>query len=188
MGDIIQTNGCHYHTRGWGATMSDHKFPRARVENIVSRQVQDELIIYDKVRDIATCLNSFAADVWDRCDGRSSPAAIAQALSRSRPEPVDERAVWLAVNRLSRAKLLEEPIKIPPAVPGGANRRELLRQLGLGAAAAVPVVLSINAPTAAQAASCLPDGQPCTNPAQCCSQQCGSMVSGGTTFQCLPPS
>ena len=109
--------------------MSDHKFPRARGENIVSRRVQDELIIYDKARDIATCLNSFAADVWDRCDGRSSPAAIAQALSQSRSEPVDERAVWLAVNRLSRAKLLEEPIKIPPAVPGRAASSVLARLL-----------------------------------------------------------
>jgi len=121
---------------------TENKLPRARGENIVSRRVQDELIIYDKARDVATCLNSFAADVWARCDGQSSPVAIAQALSQSRPEPVDERAVWLAVNRLSRAKLLEEPIKIPPAVPGRANRRELLRQLGLGAAAAVPVSAS----------------------------------------------
>ena len=183
MGDIIQTNGCHYHTRGWGATMSDHKFPRARVENIVSRQVQDELIIYDKVRDIATCLNSFAADVWDRCDGRSSPAAIAQALSQSRPEPVDERAVWLAVNRLSRAKLLEEPIKIPPSVPGGANRRELLRQLGLGAAAAVPVVLSIKSPAAAQSASCVPQGGPCNTTADCC-PGLGLVCCAST--QCVP--
>ena len=147
---------------------TENKLPRARGENIVSRKVQDELIIYDKARHVATCLNSFAADVWDRCDGRSSPAAIAQALSRSRPEPVDERAVWLAVNRLSRAKLLEEPIKIPPAVPGRANRRELLRQLGLGAAAAVPVVLSVNAPTAAQAASCGQNGDPCNTDADCC--------------------
>ena len=121
---------------------TENRLPRARGENIVSRRVQDELIIYDKARDVATCLNSFAADVWARCDGQSSPVAIAQALSQSRPEPVAERAVWLAVNRLSRAKLLEEPIKIPPAVPGRANRRELLRQLGLGAAAAVPVSAS----------------------------------------------
>jgi hypothetical protein len=148
--------------------MSDHKFPLARVENIVSRQVQDELIIYDKARDVATCLNSFAADVWGRCDGRSSPAAIAQALSQSRPEPVDERAVWLAVNRLSRARLLEEPIKIPPSVPGGANRRELLRTLSLGAAAAVPVVISVNAATATALISCKALGVPCSVDADCC--------------------
>ena len=159
---------------------TENKLPRARGENIVSRRVQDELIIYDKARGVATCLNSFAADVWDRCDGRSSPAAIAQALSQSRPEPVDERAVWLAVNRLSRAKLLEEPIKIPPAVPGGANRRELLRQLGLGAAAAVPVVLSVNAPTAAQAASCLPVGAVVQNSSQCCSGM-ATFVNGTLT-------
>ena len=147
---------------------TENKLPRARVENIVSRRVQDEVIIYDKARNVGTCLNAFAAEVWGRCDGQSSPAAIAQALSQSRQEPVDERAVWLAVNRLSRAKLLEEPIKIPPSVPGRANRRELLRQLGLGAAAAVPVVLSVNAPTAAQTASCSPQGGPCNTGADCC--------------------
>ena len=167
---------------------TENKLPRARGENLVSRKVQDELIIYDKARDVATCLNSFAADVWDRCDGRSSPAAIAQALSQSRPEPVDERAVWLAVNRLSRAKLLEEPIKIPPAVPGRANRRELLRQLGLGAAAAVPVVLSVNAPTAAQAASCVPQGGFCNTTADCCFPfTCQEIITDAGSMRCEAP-
>ena len=134
---------------------ADDKFPLARVEKLIKRNVQDELIIYDLVRDVGTCLNSFAAEVWDRCDGHSSPATIAQVLSQSRPEPVDERAVWLAVDKLSRAKLLEEPIKIPPSVLGGASRREVLRGLSLGAVSAVPVVLSIKVPAAAQAVSCL---------------------------------
>jgi hypothetical protein len=151
---------------------TENKLPRARVENIISRKVLDEVIIYDKTRDVGTALNAFAAEVWGRCDGQSSPATIAQALSEGRPEPVDERAVWLAVDKLSRAKLLEEPIKMPPSVLGGASRRELLRTLGLGAAAAVPVVLSIKVPAAAQAASCLPAGSPCTNDSQCCSGAC----------------
>ena len=51
---------------------TNSKFPRARVDKIISRKVQDELIIYDLARHVATCLNSFAADVWDRCDGHSS--------------------------------------------------------------------------------------------------------------------
>jgi hypothetical protein len=148
----------------------ENNLPRARVENIVSRKVLDEVIIYDKTRDVGTALNAFAAEVWDRCDGQSSPAAIAQALSQSRSGPVDERAVWLAVDKLSRAKLLEEPVKMPPSVLGEASRREAMRSLGLGAAAAVPVVLSIKVPTAAQAASCLPSGAPCDvlNPGVCC--------------------
>ena len=37
---------------------TNSKFPRARVDKI-SRKVQDELIIYDLARHVATCLNSF---------------------------------------------------------------------------------------------------------------------------------
>ena len=137
--------------------------------------VVKEVVIYDKTRDVGTALNAFAAEVWDRCDGQSSPAAIAQALSEGRPEPVGERAVWLAVDKLSRAKLLAEPIKMPPSVLGGTSRREVMRTLGLGAAAAVPVVLSISAPTVAQAASCSNTsclGQPCCPGFHCVGEHC----------------
>jgi hypothetical protein len=147
---------------------TENRLPRARVEKIISRKVEDELIIYDTARDIGTCLNAFAAAVWDRCDGHSSPAAIAQALSRSRQEPVDERVVWLALDKLSRAKLLEEPVKMPPSVLGGASRRELLRTLSLGAVGAVPVVLSVKVPAAAQSASCSLEGGPCGTISECC--------------------
>src|SRR2546429_1702904 len=133
---------------------TENKLPRARAEKLISKKVQDELIIYDLARDVASCLNSIAADVWDRCDGHSSPAAIAQALSQNGWGPVDERAVWLAIDKLSRAKLLDEPTKMPPSVLAGGTRREALRALSLGAAFAVPVVLSIKAPAAAQAATC----------------------------------
>jgi hypothetical protein len=140
---------------------TENKLPRARAEKLISKKVQDELIIYDLARDVASCLNSFAADVWDRCDGHSSPAAIAQALSQNGWGPVDERAVWLAIDKLSRSKLLDEPTKMPPSVLGGASRREVLRTLSLGAATAVPIVLSIKSPAAAQAATCSRLGEPC---------------------------
>jgi hypothetical protein len=148
---------------------TENKLPRARAEKLISKKVQDELIIYDLARDVASCLNSFAADVWDRCDGHSSPAAIAQALSQNGWGPVDERAVWLAIDKLSRAKLLDEPTKMPPSVLAGGTRREALRALSLGAAFAVPVVLSIKAPAAAQAATCARMNEPCgTGQRLCC--------------------
>jgi hypothetical protein len=151
---------------------TENKLPRARAEKLISKKVQDELIIYDLARDVASCLNSFAADVWDRCDGHSSPAAIAQALSQNGWGPVDERAVWLAIDKLSRAKLLDEPTKMPPSVLAGGTRREALRALSLGAAFAVPVVLSIKAPAAAQAATCARMNEACL---------------GGTGRLCCPP-
>src|SRR5262245_40524846 len=94
---------------------TENTFPRARAENIITKEIiLDELIIYDQDRDVGTALNAFAAAVWKGCDGQSSPATIAQALSQGRAEPVDERAVWLALEKLGRAKLLDAPIKLPP--------------------------------------------------------------------------
>src|SRR5262245_15722193 len=133
---------------------SENKFPRARAENIITKElILDELIIYDLVRDVGTSLNAFAAAVWKGCDGQSSPTAIAQALSQGRAEPVDERAVWLALEKLSRAKLLDAPIKLPPSVLSGASRREVIRTLSLGAASAVPIVLTVKVPKASAAVS-----------------------------------
>jgi glycine/D-amino acid oxidase-like deaminating enzyme len=159
--------------------MSDREdlLPRARTENILARRFDDELLVYDYDRNVATSLNAGAAGVWDRCDGHTSPAAIAEALSKGAPasgKVVDERAVWVAVDKLSRASLLEVPITIPPSVLGASSRRELLRGLGL-AAAAVPVVMSITAPTPAAAATCIKIGDPCTNSEQCC--VAGGMVT-----------
>jgi hypothetical protein len=38
----------------------------------------------------------------------------------------------------------------------------------LGAAIALPIVISITAPTPAQAATCRPSNSPCSTPSQCC--------------------
>jgi len=49
----------------------------------------------------ATCLNEFAARVWRECDGETSVAEIADELGE------DERAVWLALHKLSKSKAPE---------------------------------------------------------------------------------
>ena len=48
--------------------------------------------------------------------------------------------------------------------------------LGLGAIVAVPLVTSIVAPTAAQAATCFPSGHACASGPQCCSNLCNANV------------
>jgi hypothetical protein len=154
------------------------KLPRARTKKLSSRKLRDELIIYDHERDRATCLNSFAADVWGRCDGVTPTAAIAEALSKISSNRVDERAVWLAVDQLSRSKLLEEAIEIPPSVLGGSSRRALLRVLTL-AAAAVPVVLSVESPSPVAAASCRRLGQSCSPTMPCCAPWICAPFGGG---------
>jgi len=88
----------------------------------MSQKIGNELIVYDHDRHVATSLNAFSAEVLEQCDGHTSPGAIAEALSqRAGIGAVDERAVWLAVDKLNRAKLFEEPIKLPPSVLEGSS-------------------------------------------------------------------
>jgi hypothetical protein len=173
-------------------------FPAARRDDIVTREVEGELLIYDRVRDKAHCLNETAAAIWKRCDGKTSTSEITQALARERSGGVDEtfvrvdeNIVWLGLDELRRKNLLTDSQPWPQAFSGRLpsqqpivgksilSRREAIRRIGLGAAIALPVVITITAPTPAQAGTCRAGGVSCTAPALCCSGTC----SGGS---CLP--
>ncbi|MBA3355858.1 MAG: hypothetical protein H0U18_07955 [Pyrinomonadaceae bacterium] len=145
--------------------------PRARKDDLIVKEMPDEVLVYDLVRDKAHCLNRTAALVWNYCDGRTGAAAMTGRLERELNVPVDERVVWLALNQLSKNYLLEEQI-VPPPLMAGINRRQMMRALGVAAVVAVPVVTSIVAPTPAQAQSCRGPGVPCNNDNQCCSLNC----------------
>ena len=145
--------------------------PRARKDDLIVKEMPDEVLVYDLVRDKAHCLNHTAALVWNYCDGRTNAEAMTGRLERELKVPVDEGVVWLALNQLSKNHLLEENI-VPPTLMAGINRRQMIRAMGVAAAVAVPVVTSIVAPTPAQAATCGPSGAPCTTSAECCSGTC----------------
>jgi hypothetical protein len=137
--------------------------PKAKTERLIVREIDDETLVYDMGRHAATCLNEFAAKVWQQCDGETSVAGIAAALSE------DERAVWLALHRLTKSQLLVEEIALPSDMRTGKTRREIAGKLGLGAA--VAAVSSIVMTTAAHA-SCRAAFHPCTLNSQCCSNVC----------------
>ena len=159
--------------------------PCAKRDKLVVRRFGGDLMVYDRDLDHASCLNGFAADVWERCDGQSSIAEIAQQIAAATGNPVDERAVWLAVEQLSRSRLLEQPVKAPTAVFGSKKGRQRVRQALGAAAAALPAVMSIVIPTVAGAQSCLPSVSPCNlaNPGACCSLTC--VNHGGGNITCL---
>jgi hypothetical protein len=154
--------------------------PKARTNDIVVQKLANETLIYCRQRHRASYLNEFAGAVFDRCDGRTSPADIAHSISSVRDHTVDERAVWLALDQLSRSDLLEDRIVMPPSVLAGASRRHVLKALGLSSAAAIPAVATILVPSASYAASCAPSGTPCDfgNPGACCSLTCRGQPSG----------
>ena len=98
----------------------------------------------------------------------------------------DTEIVWLALDQLRRSHLLEEQAAndktfLPPMLAGLANmsRREAVRRIGLGAAIALPLVASMTAPTAVEAAvSCGAKCHPCTSPIDCCNVCSNSSVTG----------
>lgn len=155
---------------------------RARDHRLVVHELEDELLVYDLDRHKAHCLNRTAAIVWRNCDGQTTVAELATRLEKALKVPVDEAVVWLALSRLGRAGLLRERVT-PAAGAPVPSRREVMRKfahLG-GVSVLLPLVTSIVAPTAAQAATCIDQmaceaindplcpGTPiCMDPGQCC--------------------
>jgi len=154
----------------------EQKVPEARTEGLVVQQLAEEVLVYDQDRHKAHCLNHTAALVWEQCDGQSSVKEIAQKLSEEMEAEVEAEVVWLAVEQLSKTHLLKEGVA---RTAGGVSRREVMRRIGIGAAVALPIVTSIVAPKASEAANCRPSGASCGNSAQCCSGLCNG-APGGT--------
>lgn len=164
-------------------------FPKARVGGLLVRRLDDEVVIYDLETHEATCLSGFAAAVFELCDGTRDEAAIAAALPGA-----DAADVAMALDRLRKAQLLAE-------VPAQArrdwsrralSRRQALRGLGRGAgavAAAGALVTSIAVPAAAQALSCMGEGESCTSQEDCCpGLSCAFRIGvEGATGNCRGP-
>jgi hypothetical protein len=158
-----------------------------RRDGIVVRELADEVLVYDLVTHRAHCLNAVAGHVFKRCDGRTSMSAIARSLHEELGAPVDEAWVGLALDQLREAGLLRSPDS--PGTAGGWSRREMVAKAGLGMAILLPAVVSILAPTPAEAAAtCVKDctgqpfGTPCssTAPSNClCSCDGVGGCSGG---------
>jgi hypothetical protein len=160
---------------------SSSLLPLARRDGLVIHEVSEETLVYDLRRQRAYCLNRTAALVWDHCDGRTAVTDVAAALQRELDRPMDEEVVHLALRRLERAHLLEGAWMAPSAGRGGISRREFLQKVGIAGAAAalLPTVVSIIAPTAAQALSCI---------VVSCSGGGGTCPVGSTEGQlCNPP-
>ena len=160
--------------RSFPLSRNSHRLPKARTTRLTTQDVHGEVLVYDLDRHNAHCLNESAARIWRRCDGRSSIEDLAGLLPRNGgTDEARTSAVWLALEDLSRRNLLEERVTRPPAL-ASVSRREMVRRVGLVMAAAVPVITTLVAPTAADADSCLGPGAACTSSAQCCSGLCAT--------------
>jgi Coenzyme PQQ synthesis protein D (PqqD) len=152
--------------------------PKARRSKLITAELEGELLVYDQSSNKAHCLNESAAFVWARCDGQTSVASIAGLLQRERKTPVSDEVVWFALDQLEKSHLLQESLA-RPAELNHLSRRALVKRLGIAAALTLPLVTSLIAPTAAEAATCGAVGAACTTNADCCSDSCVDNGRGG---------
>ena len=149
--------------------------PRARTEGLVIRELENETLVYDLERDEAHCLNQTAALVWRRCDGQTTVAKMTDWIQKQLDTSIDADIVWLAIKQLQRFHLIEIGEERVVATPSVSRRNLLLKYAP--AALALPVIMSISVPAAAQAGgSCKNEGSPCGSDVDCCTGNC----NGGT--------
>jgi Coenzyme PQQ synthesis protein D (PqqD) len=149
----------------------EQRVPEARSEGLVVQELAEEVLVYDQDRHKAHCLNQTAAMVWRQCDGKRTVSEIAGKLSRELKGEVGQEVVWVALEQLSRTHLLRGGVEREKE---GVSRREVMRRIGIGAAVALPIVTSIVAPKASQAANCRPSGASCDTSVQCCTGLCNT--------------
>ncbi|HZQ07327.1 MAG TPA: PqqD family peptide modification chaperone [Anaerolineae bacterium] len=145
--------------------MSYTSFPQARRNGLTIQPLGDEVLLYDSTNDKAHVLNQTSALVWELANGKRSVAVIAQRLAQERHTIPDEDLVWLALNQLSKAGLLQQSVAAPVRVTS-MTRRDFLQKAAL-AAMVIPVVKTIQSPGYQQASSCVPK-LPCSTDDDCC--------------------
>jgi len=175
-----------------------HQAALARQKDLVVQELPDEVMVYDLKRHKAHCLNKTAALVWHHCDGETTVTEMASLLASEVGSPIDEEVVWYALDKLGKAELLEAKPDLP--IKGGMSRRRMMRRLGVGAMAALPVVMSLVSPVAAQSVTvvvtskkvadgtCLSPPGPHPNPAcftdTCCTGSSKLCVGNSTRSDC----
>jgi Coenzyme PQQ synthesis protein D (PqqD) len=154
--------------------MSSSQIPVARKEGLVIQDMADEVLVYDLTTNKAHCLNQTAAAVWKSCDGKRSVADISKLLNNINGGVVHEDLIWLAIDQLNEASLLETELVVNF---NNQNRREVLKKVSLAAVIALPIVTSLVAPTVASAGSTCPASTACT----CTYTANGGVCNGGGT-------
>jgi hypothetical protein len=131
--------------------------PRARRDDLLTTELDDEVVVYDPNRKQAHCLNKIAVAVWRRSDGSNSLSDLQRLVSQDVGAPVGKGGISLALRKLERAHLLVYGVE-----GDDLTRRQMLGKASrlAGATLAVPIVVSALVPTAAAAASTRGDHEP----------------------------
>jgi hypothetical protein len=128
------------------------KTPRARTNELLIEELENELLVYDLAADRAHRLNATAAAVFRHADGERTIADLVDVLAEEVGAVADEDLVLITLDGLVEAGLVEQYEKRATKDTRTSRRKFIARAGAVGAAAAsLPVVHSIVAPTVAQA-------------------------------------
>ena len=158
--------------------------PKARLENIVTQECSDEILIYDLTTHKTFSLNNTASIVYKACDGITS---FADLKTKNR---LSDEIIYFTLDELRKENLLiETDSYISPF--SGSSRRQVIKQVGLASIAALPVISSLIAPKAANAqsgcATCVTLGTQCGSVSDGCGNtlNCGNCSALGPQYACV---
>jgi hypothetical protein len=149
--------------------------PKRRGEGLIEREIDGEVVVYDLESHEAHCLNPEAARLWRACDGDRDGREILRHLHGENFHAGHEAALLIGLEQLEKSSLLEtDAADSAVELIAHTSRRELLSRVGkvVAVTVALPAILSIVAPTPAEASTCVASGGACTSSAQCCSGLC----------------
>jgi hypothetical protein len=163
--------------------------PVSRKTDLVTQTAGNELLIYDLTVNKAFCLNESISIIWQACDGHKNISELADYLSKQFDSAINEDFVWFALEQLKKDNLIENTPEIFMPFEG-LSRREIIRQIGFASLIALPVISSLIAPTAIQAASaCVTAGNTtcrCPCPSTLVNGTCGQGTPTPTNAACNP--
>ena len=137
--------------------------PLARADGLSIRELDGEILVYDRASDEAHCLTSVAARVWRACDGERDVATMSRELG------VAEATVADALAQLEAKNL----VSVNAARGDGLSRGQFIGRTA--AVLGAPLVLSALAPSAqagTTASACPTIG--CSVDVDCTSRGCGT--------------
>lgn len=128
--------------------------PLARTGDLLTEQVDDELLVFDTETNVACRLNRTAALVWRASDGERTLADLVEMLAEEFGDVADEDLVLMSLDTLVEHGLIVSGYERRDSTAERLSRRRFFRRVGVAGAGAMaaPVVFSMVAPTAAAAA------------------------------------
>lgn len=134
------------------------QLPEARTTDIIEQEAGAELLIYDTRIDKAYHLNETSKIIYTACAERMTLDEL------KRRHRFSDDLIHFALDEMRASGLIEGEISDRFSE---LSRRDVIKRVGIGTLAALPVIAALTAPTAANAASGCPSPSGNNIPSNC---------------------